>query len=189
MISLFCGDCEAIVREISQKEWWKEPFTIITDPPYDIRLPNDFGNWTTGNILTFCKPENQFKEIDPTEYLFWVKTPSTKNFVRSCGRFVEMILVRRTGVFNQLHWSQMTGVYDDRLIYPPQHPYQKPLSLLERLIRIYTNPGDVVLDPYMGSGTTGVACKRTGRNFVGIEKDPEFFKLALSNIQKEVGND
>jgi site-specific DNA-methyltransferase (adenine-specific) len=127
--------------------------------------------------------ENQFFHAD--EYLFWMKTPSTKNYTKACGRFVEMILVKRYGkTFNRLHWSQMTGVYDDRLIYPPVHPFQKPVSLMERLVRIYTNPGDVVLDPFMGSGTTGVACANTGRGFVGVEIDKEVFDIAQKNIEE-----
>ena len=58
------------------------------------------------------------------------------------------------------------------------HPTQKPVALLEWLIKTYTNPGDLVLDPTMGSGTTGVACQNTGRTFIGIEKDEAYFKIA-----------
>jgi site-specific DNA-methyltransferase (adenine-specific) len=58
------------------------------------------------------------------------------------------------------------------------HPTQKPVALMEYLIRTYTNEGDTVLDNTMGSGTTGVACQNTGRNFIGIERDPEYFKIA-----------
>lgn len=64
-----------------------------------------------------------------------------------------------------------------------QHPTQKPVALLEWLIKTYSNPGDVILDPTMGSGTTGVACVNTGRNFVGIEKDPAYFALARDRIE------
>ena len=58
------------------------------------------------------------------------------------------------------------------------HPTQKPVALMEYLIRTYTNEGETVLDNTMGSGTTGVACINTGRNFIGIERDPEYFKIA-----------
>ena len=53
---------------------------------------------------------------------------------------------------------------------------------MEYLINTYSNPGDVVLDNCMGSGTTGVACKNTGRQFIGIEKDPDYFTLAQTRI-------
>lgn len=63
-----------------------------------------------------------------------------------------------------------------------QHPTQKPVPLCEYLIRTYTNEGETVLDSCMGSGTTGVACVATKRNFIGIEKDEEYFKIAQERI-------
>jgi site-specific DNA-methyltransferase (adenine-specific) len=63
------------------------------------------------------------------------------------------------------------------------HPTQKPVELMEYLIRTYTNEGETVLDNCMGSGTTGVACMNTGRNFIGIERDPKYFEIARSRIE------
>jgi len=62
------------------------------------------------------------------------------------------------------------------------HPTQKPIELMEYLIKTYTNEGETVLDNCMGSGTTGVACKKTGRHFIGIEKDEKYFKLAVERV-------
>ena len=62
------------------------------------------------------------------------------------------------------------------------HPTQKPVALMEYLIRTYTQEGEVVLDNCMGSGTTGVACANTGRNFIGIEKDDKYFAIASERI-------
>jgi len=62
------------------------------------------------------------------------------------------------------------------------HPTQKPVALMEYLIRTYTNDGETVLDNCMGSGTTGVACVNTGRNFIGIEKDEKYFAIARDRI-------
>lgn len=62
------------------------------------------------------------------------------------------------------------------------HPTQKPVALMEYLIRTYTNEGDTVLDNTMGSGTTGVACMNTGRNFIGIERDADYFCIAAERI-------
>ncbi len=67
------------------------------------------------------------------------------------------------------------------------HPTQKPVALMEYLIRTYTNPGDTVLDFTMGSGTTGVACMRTGRNFIGIELDAEYYRIAETRIRNAAG--
>jgi site-specific DNA-methyltransferase (adenine-specific) len=66
------------------------------------------------------------------------------------------------------------------------HPTQKPVALLEYLVRTYTNEGDLVLDPTMGSGTTGVACLNTNRRFIGIEKDKDIFDQAVNRIQEHV---
>jgi site-specific DNA-methyltransferase (adenine-specific) len=62
------------------------------------------------------------------------------------------------------------------------HPFQKPVDLMEFLIKTYTNEGDIVLDPFMGSGSTGVACKAAGRRFVGIELDKFYFDAAKNRI-------
>jgi site-specific DNA-methyltransferase (adenine-specific) len=103
--------------------------------------------------------------------------------------------------------SSMTGSYgsytnfrndNDGKRYPKQvlefgvvergtlHPTQKPVPLMEYLIKTYTNKGDTVLDNCMGSGTTGVACINTNRKFIGIEQDAGYFKIAEERIQKAV---
>lgn len=64
------------------------------------------------------------------------------------------------------------------------HPTQKPVALMEYLIRTYTNEGDTVLDFTMGSGTTGVACLNTGRNFIGIEQDADYVRIAEGRIRQ-----
>lgn len=66
------------------------------------------------------------------------------------------------------------------------HPTQKPVPLLEYLIKTYTDPGQVVLDNCMGSGSTGVACVNTGRDFIGIELDPGYFETAKNRIEKQI---
>ena len=66
--------------------------------------------------------------------------------------------------------------------HKPVHPTQKPVDLLEYLVKTYTNEGDTVLDNCMGSGTTGVACKNLNRKFIGIEQDPTYFQIAKERI-------
>ena len=63
------------------------------------------------------------------------------------------------------------------------HPTQKPIDLCEYLIKTYTNEGDIILDFTMGSGSTGVACKKLNRNFIGIELDEHYFKIAKERIE------
>lgn len=65
------------------------------------------------------------------------------------------------------------------------HPTQKPVALLEWLIRTYTNEGDTVLDPVSGSATTAIAALRTGRNVICIEKDPGYFEVGRKRVAEE----
>ena len=62
------------------------------------------------------------------------------------------------------------------------HPTQKPVELIAKMILDYTKSGDTILDPFMGSGTTGVACVQTGRNFIGIEIEPKYYEIAEKRI-------
>ena len=66
------------------------------------------------------------------------------------------------------------------------HPTQKPVTLLEYLSKTYTDEGETVLDNCMGSGSTGVACIHTNRNFIGMELDKNYFDIAKERIEKEV---
>jgi len=90
--------------------------------------------------------------------------------------------------------------YDNKLKYPnsiinipavmnnsPEklpHPTQKSLAIMEYLVLTYSNEYDTVLDSCMGVGTTGIACKKTGRNFIGIEKDKRYFEIAKNRINE-----
>ena len=65
----------------------------------------------------------------------------------------------------------------------PIHPCQKPVDLLEYLIKTYTNEGELVLDFTMGSGSTGVACLNTNRKFIGIELDEKYFNIAKQRLE------
>ena len=64
-----------------------------------------------------------------------------------------------------------------------KHSTEKPVALMEWLLKYYSKEGDVVLDPTMGSGSTGVACKNMNRNFIGIEKDPDIYEVAVNRIE------
>jgi site-specific DNA-methyltransferase (adenine-specific) len=86
------------------------------------------------------------------------------------------------------HTPKYTGYPVNVLHYDVErglHPTQKPVPLLEYLVRTYTNEGGTVLDNCMGSGSTGAACLRSGRHFIGIEKDPQYFQAARERLEKE----
>ena len=65
------------------------------------------------------------------------------------------------------------------------HPTQKPVDLMEYLIEVSSNENDIVLDPFMGSGSSGVACVHTNRNFIGMELDKDYFEIAKKRIDAE----
>ena len=65
-----------------------------------------------------------------------------------------------------------------------EHPTQKPLPLMMWCLEKYSKPGMTVLDPFLGSGTTAVACKKLGRNFIGIEKEPAYVAIAEKRLEK-----
>ena len=75
------------------------------------------------------------------------------------------------------HFSQNWRRQDQK------HPTQKPVALMEYLIRTYSRFGETVLDFTMGSGTTGIAAMNTGRNFIGIEREPKYFAIAKKRIE------
>lgn len=85
------------------------------------------------------------------------------------------------------HIQKKTGYPRNLLEYSkepkPMHPTQKPVELLEYLVKTYSNEGETVLDNCMGSGSTGVACMNTGRRFIGMEKEKEYFELAKQRIE------
>lgn len=124
-------------------------------------------------------------------------------FYRKAGRYFPIMrqgAMREKGMGG--HSTNYRGTYKhvkstNNLYYPTQlidipkenkeqaHPTQKPIALMEYLIRTYTKVGDTVLDNCMGSGTTGVACISTGRNFIGIELDEKWYEYAKERIKDE----
>ena len=86
----------------------------------------------------------------------------------------------RCGVFYSL-----SGKSVDRRDGRSVHPTQKPTELMVELIELFTNPGDIVLDPFAGSGTTGVACLRLGRRFIGCELSPQYAAIARERLAAE----
>lgn len=123
----------------------------------------------------------------------WHKTnPMPRNmnlhFVNSTEAWIYFTYKTRTGTFNNggavLHDFVESSVTPNGERKFGKHPTQKPEGLIQHFVEILSNPGDSVLDPFMGSGTTGVVAKRTGRNFIGIELNEEYYKMARERIQE-----
>jgi len=159
---------------------------VITDPPYDLdgdeigTLDRQFARVAKGKIV-FMPPENQW--VNSSQFGFWVKPISTKNTSRKYSRFVEMIFFGGDLAWNtDRHWSQYTNVFTDLVEGETEHPYEKPLSLMKRLILNHTTPGQIIVDPFCGSGTTLLAAKQTGRRAVGVEIDDAHCRIAASRL-------
>lgn len=142
-------------------------------------------NFATVKIRPFNSFENimVFYKKQPTyNPQMWKSTPYTCNQgyvgeTKQTGLYRDNVITVNNGdryPLTILSFSKETGL----------HPTQKPVALLEYLIKTYTNEGDVVLDNCMGSGSTGVACVNTGRNFIGIELDEKYFNIAKERIDK-----
>ena len=147
---------------------------VLTDPPYDLSeseqdwLLDEFKRVSKTGVIVFCSPENQWPQAD--QYLFWMKSISTKNTSRRYSRFVEMILVYGDVKWNtDLHWSQYTNIFTDLVDDSKLHPFRKPPSLIERLVRTHSDGGDKILDPFAGSGVIGDVCKAWYRECVSFE--------------------
>lgn len=84
------------------------------------------------------------------------------------------------------HAVYIVGKHDDGTGHggaPKEHPTQKPRVLMEKLVGLFTANGDIVCDPFMGSGSTGVAALRLGRSFVGVELEPSYFEIACQRVE------
>jgi site-specific DNA-methyltransferase (adenine-specific) len=132
--------------------------------------------------------------------VFYKKQP-TYNFQKTYGheRKVSSAKHKRNSKFSEIYHKQATHTeYDSTERYPRSvlkfstdrqkyslHPTQKPVALCEYMIKTYTNEGELVLDNCIGSGTTAIAAIRTNRNWIGIEKEEKYYKIAEERIEKE----
>ncbi|MGG6555448.1 UNVERIFIED_CONTAM: site-specific DNA-methyltransferase [Blautia caecimuris] len=124
------------------------------------KLPTYNPQKTTGHIRKVSKAEHKIGCKNTTDYGEHGLTTydSTERYPKSVWKFAKDV--------------QKSAL----------HPTQKPLGLLEELIKTYTNENDLILDSCMGSGTTGLACKNLNRRFIGIEKEEKYFKIAKERI-------
>lgn len=106
------------------------------------------------------------------------------NYNHYCGDSNHLTLDKKPKHYDP-DWVQPSDVLEFNVVPNRNgklHPTQKPVELCEWLVKTYSNEGDTVLDNCMGSGTTGVACKNNGRNFIGIELDEKYFNIAKERL-------
>lgn len=182
---------------------------VITDPPYGIGRDKGFdgfggfggfgtpiarkqytGNWDNSRpskeyfdqLLRIGKIAlvfggNYFSDYLPVgkHWVVWDKKQTMPTF-GDC-ELVWTNVKRNSVKWIAREWNGLLGKEKKR-----EHATQKPLKIMAWLVETYTNIGDTVLDPFMGSGTTGVACVQTGRNFIGCEIEPQYFEIARKRI-------
>ncbi|HFI0040433.1 TPA: site-specific DNA-methyltransferase [Streptococcus suis] len=127
----------------------------------------------------------------------WHKTnPMPRNmnlhFVNSTEAWLYFTYRTRTGTFNNegklFHDFIETSLVTKNEKIFGKHPTQKPIQLISHFVELLSNSGDLIVDPFMGSGTTGVVAKSLGRNFIGIELSEEYFDISSKRIE-ELNND
>ena len=183
-VTLYHGDCLEILPTLEAGS----VDAVITDPPYPDYYKDEY--------LYFDGILEPIDRLNCLQLVFWTaKEPFPLNYSAihiwdkktGCGSEYERIYERngnknykmfRYYLINSTVAASYTG--DEYT----GHKSQKPIRLLRDLVEKYTSPGDTILDPFMGSGTTGVACVQTGRNFIGIEIDKEYFDIAEKRIKE-----
>lgn len=152
-----------------------------------------------GSIIMFMsliKVETIIKLAEKNKFYYkttgvWHKTnPMPRNmnlhFINSIEGWIYFTSVTRTGTFNNngiaIHdYIESSVTPKNEKIYGG-HPTQKPEKVIQHFVELLSNPGEVVMDPFMGSGTTGVVAKKLGRDFIGIELQEDYFDISLKRI-------
>ena len=165
--------------------------------PIRAQVVNHASRLATGWFIAFCTAEGVGRwadEINDSTMKYkracaWVKPDSTPQFNGQCPAVgVEMFVCAWAGQGHSC-WNAggKRGVYRHLVNNPERHgthPTEKPRRLMAEIIGDFTNVGQTILDPFMGSGTTGVAAVQMGRNFIGIEKEERYFDIAARRIEE-----
>ena len=205
MIELYHGDCLEVMKEYQDNHF----DCVVTDPQYGIgeaagknksrglcAVSKDYGNHNWDNkrpepeyfieLLRISKNQiifggNYFADLLPPSpcWLVWDKDNGKTDFADCELAWTSFKTAVRIFRYKWQGMLQGNMKRKEKRV----HPTQKPLPLMEWVIEKYTKPGYLILDPFMGSGTTGAACAGFKRDFVGIEKDPEYFKIAEQQIK------
>jgi DNA modification methylase len=201
MIDLILGDCLVEMKKIPDKSI----DLVLTDPPYGIGADKGVGGGIQkgrkyeGNWDIRPKPEyfNEMLRISKQAIIFggqcftdllpqnnhwivWDKTGEIKfNNPYSGAELAWTNIIKNTVKKYVVIQAGFIAQEKDRW-----HPTQKPRALFEAILRDYSIDDNLICDPFMGSGTTGVACKELGRNFIGIEIEPKYFAIAERRISQ-----
>ena len=200
-VDLRLGDWRELLPELNGSD----DLVFITDPPYGISHPMNYKSRGRSNLAECNEyPESMIEDnapFDPTPFLsypccffganhFADRLPASSGWLvwdkarpdtldQSTCELAWTNYVKGVRRFRYL-WNGMMRQGNEKLY----HPTQKPLALMKWILGLKWMPEGTVVDPYMGSGTTGVACVQTGRNFIGIEIEPKYFEIAEKRIKE-----
>jgi site-specific DNA-methyltransferase (adenine-specific) len=172
-----------------------QPVDFDSIEPIRFQVAKEIVRVSKGWALVFCTPEGIAPWRDAFEAAggkykracFWVKPDAAPQMNGQCPAMgVEAFVAvwcglghsRWNGRGKRNVWSFCTNAR----FRDGRHPTEKPVDLFTALLADFTNPGDSILDPFMGSGTTGVACKLTGREFIGAEKSEKWHAVSVQRI-------
>ena len=195
--TLYLGDCLDVMKQMPDKS----VDAVITDPPYgigeDVRKADKSGRteFTTDNRWDLAIPEKlYFSEIFrvSNNQIIWGGNYFVDYLHNSRCWLIWDKMQKFSGADAELAWTSFDkstkAFRKSRVEFHSEekkvHPTQKPLSLMRWAIENYTNEGDTILDPFMGSGTTGVACVRLGHKFIGCEIEPTYYDTAVKRIRE-----
>ena len=200
--TLYLGDCREILPMLGKVD------AVVTDPPYGIGEAGGEKNRYKPGRTRFSVPKHEDRGWDaerPSAEIFGMIQTAAPVWMICGGNYFADLLPPSMG---WLYWDKKIGgdFADGELIYTNrraalrafsmhafaglkggqlrEHPTQKPVALMEWCLRFIPN-AQTILDPFMGSGTTGVACVREGRKFIGIEIDEGYFDIAVKRIRDE----
>lgn len=122
--------------------------------------------------------EDLIRLVNESKSSFFVPKPSAKDRDWGCG---DLPVQKKDNRLSHMT-SNYTGKVMKDVMAQNVHPTVKPIELMRRLIRLVSRPGHTIIDPFLGSGTTGIAAVLEGRNFIGIEREPDYFHIAKTRV-------
>ena len=188
--TLYLGDCREVLPTIGKVD------AVVTDPPYGIE-----GTWSGGNSNGWGKLSKEAAswDIRPDWIADWIEEVSVPSIVwggnyfslKASGSWLiwDKLVREFTSGHAELAWTNLgkpvrafNCSHGALASEGKQHPTQKPLGLMKWCIGHLPDCALTILDPFMGSGTTGVAAVQMGRSFIGIEREPKYFDIACKRI-------
>lgn len=212
---IYCGDCLELMKQIPDKSIdlvltdppygmnyqssrrtdkfakidndvsleWIKPFLVETyramkEDSHIYLFCNDYA-------ISDFRREMEAVGFTPKRTLVWVKNNHTSGDLEGdYGNKTEFVLFAHKGR-KELNGKRETNVLNYARVANLKHPTEKPVSLCSFLIEKSSNENDLILDPFLGSGTTAIACQELHRNFIGIEISPEYCKIAEDRLKQK----